>query len=111
MTRAGLACAAFEFKCDKVVNAAPVYLTLPREVLAENPGEITFESPSRAAPAAAPGPNAAAVAQAADLLAGAKNPLVIVSSYGQRPGDVPVFWWMRWRRRSKVSCLSKRISM
>ncbi len=71
--------------------SAPVYLTLPREVLAENPGEFTFWSPSRAAPAAAPGPNADAVAEAADLLAKAKKPLVIVSSYGQRPGDVPVF--------------------
>ncbi len=71
--------------------SAPVYLTLPREVLAESPGEITFESPSRSSPAATPGPNADAVAEAADLLAKAKNPLVIVSSYGQRPDDVPAF--------------------
>jgi acetolactate synthase-1/2/3 large subunit len=79
---------------DRALNVAmteprgPVYLTLPREVLAENPGAYSFESPSRRQPAKAGAPNAGDLDRAADLLAKAKNPLIIASSYGQHPEDV-----------------------
>ena len=66
----------------------PVYLTLPREILAENPGEFSYDSPTRRQPAKAGAPNANDVDQAADLLANAKNPMIIASSYGQHPEDV-----------------------
>lgn len=67
----------------------PVYLALPREVLAENPGDFTFQSPTRhtAARPAAADPNA--LDEAAEILAGAENPLVITASMGQNRAAVP----------------------
>ena len=61
----------------------PVYLTLPREVLAERPGDFSFDSPSTRIPAAAGIPNPDAIDHAADMLSKAKNPLIISSSFGQ----------------------------
>ena len=66
----------------------PVYLTLPREVLAEGPGDFSFDSPSTRIPAAAGIPNPDAIGHAADMLSKAKHPLIISSSFGQNPGDV-----------------------
>lgn len=66
----------------------PIYLTLPREVLAENPGEITFNSPTRRVASTAPAPDPNAIDEAAELLAGAENPLIITASYGQKPDTV-----------------------
>lgn len=66
----------------------PVYLTLPREVLALDPGEFTFDSPSVRQPAAAPAADPAVIDQAAEMLTNAKNPLIIASSFGQRASDV-----------------------
>jgi len=68
----------------------PVYLTLPREVLAEEPGTFSFESPSRVRPAAPPAPDAAAISQAARWIADAKMPMIITSSYGKCADDVAV---------------------
>ena len=53
----------------------PVYLTLPREVLAEKPGDFAFQSPSRMRAATMPAPDAAAIDQAADWLSKAEKPL------------------------------------
>ena len=66
----------------------PVYLTLPREILAQNPGEFTFESPTNRNAAAAGSPDLNVIDEAADMLVKAKNPLIIVSSFGQKPRDV-----------------------
>jgi acetolactate synthase-1/2/3 large subunit len=66
----------------------PVYLTLPREVLAENPGEFSYDSPSRAAIGTSPAPDANAIDQAADWLANAENPMIITASYGRNVEDV-----------------------
>ena len=80
---------------DRAVTVAmteprgPVYLSLPREVLAEKPGEFTFQSPTRrvAARAAAADPNA--LDEAAEILANAENPLIITASMGQNRAAVP----------------------
>ena len=63
----------------------PVYLSLPREVLAEQLGEFTYESPGRQHAAAPPYPNAAATDEAAALLAEARNPLIITNWAGRNP--------------------------
>lgn len=54
----------------------PVYLSLPREVLCEAVPAALVEGPPRMVAARA-APDPAAIAQAADLLAGAENPVVI----------------------------------
>jgi len=66
----------------------PVYLTLPREVLAEVPGDFTFDSPTVRNPSRAGVPHPDAIDQAADMLSKAKNPMIIASSFGQHPEDV-----------------------
>ncbi|MYF07578.1 MAG: thiamine pyrophosphate-requiring protein [Rhodospirillaceae bacterium] len=61
----------------------PVYLTLPREVLAE-PG-AGGESPAArsSAPARPPGPDPAAIEEAAQILAAAERPLIIAGDAGR----------------------------
>src|SRR5512139_1245926 len=65
---------------DRALNIAlsepkgPVYLSLPREVLAEEHNTFTY-SPAGPRLYAKPGPDAEAVRQAAGLLKDAKNPL------------------------------------
>lgn len=66
----------------------PVYLTLPREVLAEPQHELTFSSPSRLRPATAPQPDPAAMRQAAAWLAKAERPLIIAGQIGVETGAV-----------------------
>jgi len=66
----------------------PVYLTLPREMLAEKPGDFTFDSPTVRNASRAGVPHPDAIDQAADMLSKAKNPLIISSSFGQHPEDV-----------------------
>lgn len=74
---------------DRAVSVAmseprgPVYLTLPREVLAEAPGAFAFESPSRRRAASPPAPDAEAIDQAAEWLAAAENPLAITAGAGR----------------------------
>jgi acetolactate synthase-1/2/3 large subunit len=66
----------------------PVYLTLPREVLAGDANGLSFTRPARYRAASAPYPDPAAVAKAASILAKAENPLIITSSFGVRPEEV-----------------------
>jgi acetolactate synthase I/II/III large subunit len=66
----------------------PVYLSLPREVLAEKLPDFAFDSPTRHASASPPAPDDAAVAVAARLLAGARNPLIITADAGRDPAAV-----------------------
>ena len=66
----------------------PVYLSLPREVLAEKLTGFSYDSPSRRAAAASPGADDAAVADAAKILATAKRPVIITASVGRDPAAV-----------------------
>src|ERR1700690_125825 len=58
----------------------PVYLSLPREVLGEKLSGFAYDSPSRRAAVSAPGANDAALAEAAEILAKAKRPVIITAS-------------------------------
>ena len=68
----------------------PVYLTLPREVLAERHDAIEYADPARAVVPAATLPDPAAVEEAAAMLAGARNPIIITKALGRDPNAVPV---------------------
>jgi acetolactate synthase-1/2/3 large subunit len=57
-------------------------------VLAEPQRELSFESPSKVQPAAAPQPDQAALRQAAEWLAAAERPLVIAGQIGLWPAAV-----------------------
>ena len=78
---------------DRALNMAmsepkgPVYLSLPREVLAEEHREFTY-TPSTPKNYAKPGPISEAIQQAAKLLKDAQNPLVITSMVGKNPAAV-----------------------
>ena len=63
----------------------PVYLALPREVLAHPMSDFTYSTPSRQHPAAPSFPNGDAVEEVAALLAAAENPLIITNSAGRDP--------------------------
>ena len=79
---------------DRALNIAtaepkgPVYLTLPREVLAASANGLSFQSPSRHATPSAPYPDTRAIDQAADMIAKAENPLIITSSAGRDEADM-----------------------
>src|SRR5712692_2383752 len=60
----------------------PVYLTLPREVLAANPGTMTITSPSRRESRSERFPDPARIDEAARILARAERPLILVSAAG-----------------------------
>src|SRR5436305_14216541 len=66
----------------------PVYLSLPREVLAEKLSGFSYDSPARRVAASPPAPDEAAVAAAAEILAQAQNPLVITADAGRDPAAV-----------------------
>lgn len=86
--------AVLESTVDRALNVAmaeptgPIYLTLPREVLAAPIENFQYTSPSRHRNASAPHPDRNAVDEAADMLAKAENPLIITSSYGKVESDV-----------------------
>jgi acetolactate synthase I/II/III large subunit len=68
----------------------PVYLSLPREVLAENLPAFAYDAPSRHVAASPPAPDDAAIAAAASLLASAQHPLIVTSDAGRDRAAVPV---------------------
>jgi acetolactate synthase I/II/III large subunit len=68
----------------------PVYLSLPREVLAEKLAGFAYDSPSRRAAAAAPGADDAALEAAASILGRAERPVIVTASAGRDPGAVAV---------------------
>ncbi len=78
---------------DRALNIAmsepkgPVYLSLPREVLAEEHESFAY-TPAAPRLYSRPGPDAEAVRQAAELLKEAENPLVITSMVGKNPAAV-----------------------
>jgi acetolactate synthase-1/2/3 large subunit len=61
----------------------PVYLSLPREVLAAPPGSMTITSPARRQVASERYPDPARIDEAARLLASAEFPLVLTSASGR----------------------------
>src|SRR5262245_47207472 len=67
----------------------PVYLTLPREVLASRPPALTIASPARRRPGGDRFPDPAAIDEAARLLARASSPLILVSAAGGDRRAVP----------------------
>ena len=67
----------------------PVYLTLPREVLALRQETFEYSDPARAPRPGPLAPDADTVAEAARLLASAKNPIVITKALGRDPQAVP----------------------
>lgn len=66
----------------------PVYLSLPREVLAEPVKAFGFGSPVRRVEAMPAGPDPVAVEQIAQRLVAAKHPVVITSNLGRDEGAV-----------------------
>ena len=63
----------------------PVYLSLPREVLARELEEFSYESPSRMRPAAPPAPAPDALDETASLFANAERPVMITNWGGRNP--------------------------
>ncbi|HUK08347.1 MAG TPA: thiamine pyrophosphate-requiring protein [Stellaceae bacterium] len=66
----------------------PVYLTLPREVLAAPAENFHYEQPSRRVGSEPPRADEAALDQAASLLASAERPLIVTTSAGRNPRAV-----------------------
>lgn len=66
----------------------PVYLTLPRELLAEAHSELTLSDEGPVAPAAPSYPSPEAIQEAAALLAGADHPIIITRAAGADPKAV-----------------------
>jgi acetolactate synthase-1/2/3 large subunit len=83
-----------ESAIDRALNVAcaepkgPIYLTLPREVLAASATGLSYQSPSRHRTASPPFPDLRAIDEAADMIARAENPLIITSSAGRDEADV-----------------------
>ena len=63
----------------------PVYLSLPREVIAAPYAGDAQPAPSRLRPAASAAPDASAIAEAADVLTRAKRPLIVTTNAGRDP--------------------------
>ncbi len=66
----------------------PVYLSLPREVLAAPLPGFAYDMPARRVAASPPGPDQGAIDEAARILAAAEHPLIITASAGRDPAAV-----------------------
>jgi acetolactate synthase I/II/III large subunit len=66
----------------------PVYLSLPREVLAAPLPGFAYDAPGRRVAASPPGPDRGAIDEAARILAAAENPLIVTASAGRDPAAV-----------------------
>ncbi len=79
---------------DRALNIAhaapqgPVYLTLPREVLASPMGPFTYSPASRHAHPVAPHPDPASIEKVAALLAAAERPMLITNNAGFDKGAI-----------------------
>ena len=99
---------------DRAVNLAmteprgPIYLSLPREVLAERPGQFTYDTPARRQPAHSPAADQTAIDRAAEWLAAAENPLVITANLGANPATVGPFGELVDRFALPVVCYRPR---
>src|ERR671931_845443 len=70
------------FELMQAEPRGPVYLTLPREVLAAHPAPMTITSPARRISRSERFPDPARIDEAARLLARAERPLILVSAAG-----------------------------
>ncbi|HWC02185.1 MAG TPA: thiamine pyrophosphate-requiring protein [Methylomirabilota bacterium] len=66
----------------------PVYLTLPREVLAQPLTELTISSPARRQVGSRRFPDPARIEEAAERLASARTPLIVTAELGRSPQAV-----------------------
>ena len=66
----------------------PVYLSLPREVLADRCPALPMTCRARRIAASPPGPDLGAIDEAAQILAAAENPLIVTASAGREPAAV-----------------------
>ena len=66
----------------------PVYLSLPREVLAAAQREFSYSPKGLAAPVMPPAPSPVALAAMARMIAEAKHPLVVTRMLGRNPAAV-----------------------
>jgi acetolactate synthase I/II/III large subunit len=66
----------------------PVYMTLPREVLAAPISNFRYASPSRRRTPSPPAPDANAIDEAAGMIAAAENPIIVTNSCGREEADV-----------------------
>jgi len=64
--------------------SGPVYLTLPREVIAQKLDKFTYSVPARLQAASPPAPDPATLEQVAALLINAENPLIVASQAGRQ---------------------------
>jgi acetolactate synthase-1/2/3 large subunit len=76
------------FELMQAEPRGPVYLTLPREVLAARPGPLTITSPPRRESRSERFPDPARIDEAARLLARAESPLILTSAAGIDPRAV-----------------------
>jgi len=67
----------------------PIYVTLPREILAQ-PAPPPKRSIDAVAAASPPGPDPRAIETLAELIAAADTPILITGAYGKHAEDVPV---------------------
>jgi acetolactate synthase I/II/III large subunit len=67
----------------------PVYLTLPREILASEMRDLVLQQEELAVPTE-PAPDPRAVERLASLIAAAEFPVIATATAGRRPVDVPV---------------------
>src|SRR5262249_35451306 len=67
----------------------PVYLTLPRDVMAQAITSCTFEATPRRGFGTVPGPTAEQIADAAAILAGAKRPVIIAQGAARLASSAP----------------------
>ena len=83
-----------ESAVDRALNIAmseprgPVYMTLPREVLAAPIAEFRYSQPSRHQTPSPPAPDANAIDEAAAMIAAAENPVIVTNTSGRDEGDV-----------------------
>src|SRR5689334_2705303 len=83
-----------ESAVDRALNLAlseprgPVYMTLPREVLAAPISNFRYASPSRRRTPSPPAPDANAIDEAAGMIAAADNPIIVTNTCGREEADV-----------------------
>jgi acetolactate synthase-1/2/3 large subunit len=83
-----------ETAVDRALNIAmsqptgPVYMTLPREVMAAQIENFQYHSPSRHMTPTVPYPDVNAIDRAADMIAAAEFPLIICQATGRQEDDV-----------------------
>ncbi|MBN2321262.1 MAG: thiamine pyrophosphate-requiring protein [Acidobacteria bacterium] len=76
------------FRIAGTEPCGPVYLTVPREIMAAGLGGGLCYRPEDFPPAAPPQADSTALREAARLLVGAENPVILVKSMGRHPEAV-----------------------